>query len=155
MKTLIFTESLINQMVERFLAWPLPKDFGPDCGISFDGRKDDEWNKNKSWPVGTNLFTYDQAKEMLLHMLAVLPLQQPAEETTIFDFSELLDAYWDAAYKEGVEDRKHDTIEASAQKARIALVEAFAAKNAEISRLREHCKRCETLPYRAWVFSTL
>ena len=54
-------------MVNRFLAWALPKDFGPDCGISFDGRKDDEWNKNKTWPIGTNLFTADQALAMFRH----------------------------------------------------------------------------------------
>ncbi len=54
----------IKAMVDRFLAWPLPKGFAPDCGISFDGRKDDEWNNNKTWPIGTNLFTADQAREM-------------------------------------------------------------------------------------------
>lgn len=61
----------IETMVNRFLGWKLPADFYPDCGISFDGRKDDEWNKNKTWPVGTNLFTADQAKAMLLHCLNV------------------------------------------------------------------------------------
>lgn len=65
-----FIEYLIGKMVDRFLNWPLPKDFGPDCGISFDGRKDDEWNKNKTWPVGTNLFTADQAKAMFKHAMA-------------------------------------------------------------------------------------
>jgi hypothetical protein len=58
-----------SEMVNRFLGWPLPKDFLPDCGISFDGRKDDEWNKNKTWPIGTNLFTAEQAKAMLQHAL--------------------------------------------------------------------------------------
>lgn len=57
----------ISAMVNRFLGWPLPKTFGPDCGISFDGRKDDEFNKNKTWPVGTNLFTADEAKAMFEH----------------------------------------------------------------------------------------
>jgi hypothetical protein len=59
----------IDAMVNRFLGWPLPKTFMPDCGISFDGRRDDEWNKNKTWPTGTNLFTADEAKAMVLHML--------------------------------------------------------------------------------------
>ncbi len=62
-------EELINKMADRFCGWPLPKDFGPDCGISFDGRKDDEWNKNKSWPSGTNLLTHAQAKDMIRYML--------------------------------------------------------------------------------------
>jgi hypothetical protein len=63
----------VEGMVSRFLSWPLPKDFGPDCGISFDGRKDDEWNKNKTWPVGTNLFTADQARAMLEYVLVTPP----------------------------------------------------------------------------------
>ncbi len=58
----------IDKMVDRFLCWKLPEDFAPDCGISFDGRKDDEWNKNKTWPVGTNLLTAEQARQMFLHV---------------------------------------------------------------------------------------
>lgn len=54
-----------DEMVARFLQWSLPKGFCPDCGISFDGRKDDEWNKNKTWPTGTNLLDAGQAREML------------------------------------------------------------------------------------------
>jgi hypothetical protein len=67
----------IKQMVNRFLGWPLPKTFGPDCGITFDGRKDDEWNKNKSWPTGTNLLTAVEAKAMFEYVLAT-----PAEQST-------------------------------------------------------------------------
>lgn len=63
----------IAAMVGRFLSWTLPKDFGPDCGISFDGRLDDDWNKNKTWPVGTNLLTAVQAREMLEYVLAAAP----------------------------------------------------------------------------------
>jgi hypothetical protein len=63
----------IDVAVDRFLAWPLPKDFAPDCGISFDGRKDDEWNKGKTWPIGTNLLTAVQAKAMFEHCLASGP----------------------------------------------------------------------------------
>lgn len=62
-------KKLIDKMVDRFLCWKLPKDFAPDCGISFDGRQDDELNQNKTWPVGTNLFTAEQAKHMFLHCL--------------------------------------------------------------------------------------
>lgn len=60
----------IDAAANRLMGWPLPKDFCPDCGISFDGRKDDEWNKNKTWPVGTNLFSVEQAKKMLEYVLA-------------------------------------------------------------------------------------
>jgi hypothetical protein len=59
----------LDAAVNRFLGWPLPKTFMPDCGISFDGRKDDELNKNKTWPIGTNLFTAIEAKAMLEHAL--------------------------------------------------------------------------------------
>lgn len=59
-----------DEMVSRFIGWPLPKTFAPDCGISFDGRKDDEWNKNKTWPIGTNLLTAIEARAMLEHVLA-------------------------------------------------------------------------------------
>jgi hypothetical protein len=67
---------LAEKMAERFCGWKLPDDFAPDCGISFDGRKDDEWNKNKTWPSGTNLLTHEQAKAMFLYCLASVDAQQ-------------------------------------------------------------------------------
>lgn len=60
----------IKEMVNNFLGWRLPADFSPDCGIGFDGRKDDEWNKNKTWPIGTNLLNADQARAMFEYVLA-------------------------------------------------------------------------------------
>lgn len=63
-------KELIDAMVSRFLGWRLPKDFAPDCGISFDGRKDDEWNKNKTWPIGTNVLNADQARDLFVHLLS-------------------------------------------------------------------------------------
>lgn len=59
----------VKVMVDRFLGWPIPTSFSPDCGISFDGRKDDEWNKNKTWPVGTNLLNAEEARAMFEHVL--------------------------------------------------------------------------------------
>lgn len=50
----------INHMVDRFLAWPLPADFCPDGGISYNG---------KSSPIGTNLFTAEQARQMFEYVL--------------------------------------------------------------------------------------
>lgn len=58
-----------DEMVSRFLAWPLPKDFAPDCYISFDGNTPDGAGHKKTWPIGTNLFTADQARQMLEHVL--------------------------------------------------------------------------------------
>jgi hypothetical protein len=76
----------IKEMVNRFLGWRLPQDFHPDCGISFDGRKDDEWNKNKTWPIGTNLLTADQARAMFEHCLQYKPHQAaPAGEQETAD----------------------------------------------------------------------
>ena len=48
-------------MVDRFLCWELPKDFAPDGGISFD---------HSSKPIGTNLLTADQARQMFEHVTA-------------------------------------------------------------------------------------
>jgi hypothetical protein len=62
--------SILVTAVNRFLAWPLPKTFAPDCGISFDGRKPDQWNPVRQWPVGTNLFTAIEAREMFEHCVA-------------------------------------------------------------------------------------
>lgn len=63
----------VLEMVNRFIGWKLPQDFVPDCGISFDGRKDDGWNKSKQWPTGTNLLTAAQAKVMFEYCLAAAP----------------------------------------------------------------------------------
>lgn len=61
--------NVTDDMVNRFLAWKLPSDFDPDCGISFDGRKPNVWNPSPTWPVGTNLLTFGQARAMLEHVL--------------------------------------------------------------------------------------
>jgi hypothetical protein len=58
-----------EEMVDRFLMWPLPRDFSPDCGIGFDGRKDAGWHQSKTWPIGTNLLTAKQARAMLENVL--------------------------------------------------------------------------------------
>jgi hypothetical protein len=53
-----------NEIVGRFLTWKLPSDFQPDCGVSFV-----KPNHPTSWPVGTNLLTATQARDMLEHVL--------------------------------------------------------------------------------------
>lgn len=57
-----------KDMVNRFLGWPLPRDFHPDAGISFKPAygPDSPW-----WPTGTNLLHAGQAKAMLEHVLAI------------------------------------------------------------------------------------
>lgn len=58
---------IVAAMVNAFLGWRLPQDFYPDCHISFDREK--AQTSPHSWPVGTNLFTADQAGQMVGHML--------------------------------------------------------------------------------------
>ena len=57
-------EAAYRVMVDRFLSWKLPQDFGPDAGISFTPppRLPDLY-----WPTGTNLFHAGQALEMFKH----------------------------------------------------------------------------------------
>lgn len=57
---------LIDQMVDRFLSWELPKDFAPDGGIEFTPPN----NPAFFWPTGTNLLTADQARVMIEHLLS-------------------------------------------------------------------------------------
>jgi len=57
-------DKTINDMVDRFLIWPLPRDFSPDGEISFT-----KSNNPNFWPSGTNLFTAAQAKSMVEHLL--------------------------------------------------------------------------------------
>ena len=63
-------EETIKKITERFLTWPLPEDFSPDAGISFNpvfNENTDHPMRHK--PTGTNLLNYTQAKQMVLHIL--------------------------------------------------------------------------------------
>ena len=60
------TEETIKKMAEKFCATDLPKDFDPDGGIRFTPPH----HPNHAWPTGTNLFTVDQAVEMVRHMVS-------------------------------------------------------------------------------------
>jgi len=63
---------IIKQCVDRFLMRKLPEHFRPDGGVSFardvNGAPRDY--QSAWWPVGTNLFDAEQAKEMFEHCLA-------------------------------------------------------------------------------------
>ena len=70
--------SITEQMVGRFLSWPLPADFAPDCGITFTRSPHPGMS-----PTGTNLLHFGQAKAMLEHCMnggnvsiGALPAQQ-------------------------------------------------------------------------------
>ena len=69
-------EALIQEAVNRFLGWKLPKDFAPDGAITFQktyyslrGQETKREYGDPFWPVGTNLFTADQARAMLEYVL--------------------------------------------------------------------------------------
>jgi hypothetical protein len=63
-----------DKMVARFLGWELPQDFSPDCYISF--ARHHLGKGSTTWPTGTNLFSHEQAKAMLQHVLADVPEPQ-------------------------------------------------------------------------------
>ena len=56
--------AITEQMVGRFLSWPLPSDFAPDGGISFTRSPHVGMS-----PTGTNLLHFGQAKAMLEHCI--------------------------------------------------------------------------------------
>lgn len=63
----------LDAMVNRFLGWRLPIDFWPDCGIEFHriGKPGQtNYGRFAYEPVGTNLFTADQAKAMFEYCLS-------------------------------------------------------------------------------------
>jgi hypothetical protein len=63
----------IDKMVDRFLGWRLPDDFAPDGSISFN-HAPDAMGHEPTWPIGTNLLTAVQAKQMFSEVV------QPDEE---------------------------------------------------------------------------
>jgi len=80
-------KTTIDKMVDKFLGWKLPKDFGPDAGISFKPTKPYEGDElgNSWWPVGTNLLTADQARQMFEHCMDEEPCtsQQPGPHAAL------------------------------------------------------------------------
>jgi hypothetical protein len=71
------TEEQIKHMVNRFLGWRLPENFNPDGGISFKKTFNDHMPQPmKHEPVGTNLFSAEQATEMVRYMLEGLPARE-------------------------------------------------------------------------------
>ena len=69
----------VREMVNRFLGWTLPKDFCPDAGISYNPAVNINHTTGEPYPntpSGTNLFTAEQAEQMIRHMLATPQLAQ-------------------------------------------------------------------------------
>ena len=68
------TDEQIKHMANRFLAWPLPENFSPDDGISFDPimNRGTQYEMRRH-PSGTNLWGYEEALAMVRHMVEDLP----------------------------------------------------------------------------------
>lgn len=62
-----------NDMVSRFLSWPLPADFNPDGGILFEQMTQHSalGGHHLNRPTGTNLLNAEQARAMIAHILGI------------------------------------------------------------------------------------
>ena len=69
-------------MAQRFLRWGLPVTFAPDAGISFDRSYCEKW---ATWPTGTNLFTADEAADMMRFVLETSPAGAPPAQQPLDD----------------------------------------------------------------------
>ena len=69
-------DDVVEQAVNRFLSWKLPKDFRPDGGVVFIPTKGRGYD-SPHWPCGTNLLNAQQAREMLRYVLAAAPEAKP------------------------------------------------------------------------------
>lgn len=61
-------EQLVKQMIDRFLCWKLPEDFGPDAGIRF-APSPFQTHDGPHWPTGTNLLHAGQAKALFEYLI--------------------------------------------------------------------------------------
>lgn len=62
----------IDRLVNRFLAWELPKDFNPDGGIVFEPVANaGTIHEYVRRPIGTNLLNASQAKAMIAYILTI------------------------------------------------------------------------------------
>lgn len=63
----------IQALVDRFLGWKLPATFSPDAGVKFTPSngmsREEAYARPGWWPIGTNLLTADEARQMLEHLL--------------------------------------------------------------------------------------
>ena len=58
-------KSLMDELVDRFLAWPLPRSVGADPIATLPGAMG---------RTGTNLLTSDEARQMIEHLLEIIPV---------------------------------------------------------------------------------
>ena len=77
----------IDKMVSRFLSWKLPKDFVPDCGVSFTPFHPNGTTQFE--PIGTNILTDDQARQMFEYVLADESDNSPHQQRVLTEKAEL------------------------------------------------------------------
>lgn len=101
------TEELRKQIVSRFLRWELPTDFSPDAGISYKPLP-----KHFGRPIGTNLLSSIQARQMVDFILDVVPPtmeEDEARNTTFQGIANAIAAQWGVeATKDTTKDGNHD-----------------------------------------------
>lgn len=81
----------------------------------------------RSHPASRGIDDIEQAGEIILSLLAALDQRQQAVEPPNLALAEALEEYWDAAWQEGRDDRRHDTEDGRAQKALTAVYSAIYA----------------------------
>jgi hypothetical protein len=76
-------EDMIKEAVTNFLGWKLPADFAPDANISFKRAvlPSTPQTPGGYWPIGTNLFSDDQAEQMFRHCLPTILDRLEAQES--------------------------------------------------------------------------
>lgn len=82
----ILASGSLDEAVNRFLGWRLPENFSPDAGISFNPEYNVEYMAKQGKPpmrhepTGTNLFTADQARQMIEYILGIPAAPKPTGE---------------------------------------------------------------------------
>lgn len=144
------TEDQMKHMAQRFLNWPLPENFAPDGGVSFEpvGNPGTEW-EYRNTPTGTNLLDYTQALEMVRHIVGGLTAGAEVErlisrvqegKTTIQAYKMLLkdsEAERDRQYDENVE---RIAMQAKVEAERDALI--AGAYEAAAKSIEGECEKC-------------
>jgi hypothetical protein len=105
----------LEKAVSRFLGWKLPKDFNPDCGISFireSSYEHPEFGRTLYEPIGTNLFTAEQTKRMLEHVCEPLICALKERDAEI-ERVKVKETDWTAAYQAAYQEATGATVHAS------------------------------------------
>ena len=105
----------LEKAVSRFLGWKLPKDFNPDCGISFireSSYEHPEFGRTLYEPIGTNLFTAEQTKRMLEHVCEPLICALKERDAEI-ERVKVKETDWTAAYQAAYQEATRATVHAS------------------------------------------